>query len=491
MTNSFYLGRKWNPEKRRFGRGEVTYDLRSHQTLLAPTGGFKGASFEIPNLLRLTGVSLVSLDPTGQNYFVTRRWRSTVSDITLLDPFNLCGPDAGFNPLAWVQSFDDAAAIGECLQEIKEDAREPIFQESSADFLTGLCWLEVCEAKAEDRTPTLQNVFGLLNGDYTKAAKRMVESGNFELASCGGRFTENHRTNQGIIATAAASTRWLRSEAMRRSLSVEKGIDWRRLKGPKPLTVYVVLPADKLVTVGPGWLRLVTVCAINTLYRLGTGEGLHTVFMLSEMARLGHLKPVLSALGDGRKYGIRFAPMVWQDMGQIKRVYGEHGATTIIGNSGCLLAFAPGPCDIETAEFLSKSAGSVVGSRLSASDDPQGGPTRITIGEHEERSWSPDRIRDLPECHGLVWKTNNAKPQPIVCPPYWELDECRGKFDRDPYHPGPYPVVFGRPRSIGRSAGRVMAGLLALVIAASSYALDHKPAIERPAHHQTTHPARR
>jgi type IV secretory pathway TraG/TraD family ATPase VirD4 len=177
--------------------------------------------------------------------------------------------------LLWAQGFDDCQSLGECLQEVKDDAREPVFPEGAADFLTGLCWLEVGEAKAENRTPTLENVFGMLTGDYTAAAKRMVESGDYQLASCGGRFLENNRTNQGIMATAIASCRWLRSEPIRRFFSVDKdqSFDWARLKGPKPMTVYVVLDADKLTTVGPGFLRLVTVCALNTLYRLGKQKG--------------------------------------------------------------------------------------------------------------------------------------------------------------------------------------------------------------------------
>jgi type IV secretory pathway TraG/TraD family ATPase VirD4 len=107
---------------------------------------------------------------------------------------------------------------------------------------------------------------------------------------------------------------------------------------------------------------------------------------MSEMAQLGHLKPVLAALGQGRKYSVRLAPMVWQDMGQMARVYGEHGATTILGNSGCVFAFAPGAVDNETAEFFSKAAGAHWVAELSAADDPQGGPARVNICRRSQSS---------------------------------------------------------------------------------------------------------
>jgi hypothetical protein len=310
-------------------------------------------------------------------------------------------------------------------------------------------------------------------GDYTAAAKRMVATGDFQLASCGARFTVDNRTNQGVVATAVASCRWLRSDAMRRSLSVAKGIDWARLKGLRPLTVYAVLDADKLETVGPGWLRLVTVCALNTLYRLGKQKGLTTLFMLSEMAQLGHLKPVLSALGRGRKYGVRLGPMVWQDMGRISRVYGEHGATTIIGDSGCVFAFAPGPVDNETAGFLSKAAGFYAVRSLSAVDDPQGGGTRVTLSEAMQPLWSPEAIRSIPQFHGLVWQAGDAKPRPVYCPPYWDKvlnPDLQGRYDADPYH-APAAAKPRMARKDGNTA-RAAAVVLALLASGSWWALS-------------------
>jgi hypothetical protein len=70
-----------------------------------------------------------------------------------------------------------------------------------------------------------------------------------------------------------------------------------RLHGPKLVSLFVILDADKLATFG-GWLRLVVVSSLNTLYRLS--GGLHTVFMLSEFAQLGKMQPVIAALGEGR-----------------------------------------------------------------------------------------------------------------------------------------------------------------------------------------------
>jgi len=367
-----------------------------------------------------------------------------------------------------VRGYVDAAAIGDCLQDMKAEVQDPVWQDNSADLLAGLCLWEIREAKRLRRTPTLEHVRGNLTGDLPAIAAKMVATGDFILASLAGRFTQDNRTIQSIVTTAAASTRWLLSEPMRRSLSVANGFDWARLRGPKPVTVFIVLPADKLETFA-GWLRIVIVSALNTLYRLGASE-LRTVFMLSEFAALGKLKPVISALGQGRKYGIRLAPMVLQDVGQLRSVYGTHNATTVLGNSGCLFAFAPAPCDNETARFLSESAGEhgVIG--LGASDDPHGGGVRINVSERNEKLWPPEKIRSIPEFHGLMWKSGGGQPQPVWCPPYWEIPELKGRYDPDPYHPG--STNSGRPRilrhvlrtmvGVALAAAAVIAGLVML-----------------------------
>lgn len=85
------LGHEWNIWKDgRKGR-PVPYTQNRHITIFGPTRSGKGVCLEIPNLLRLKGLSIISIDPKGQNYAVTGRWRSTVSEVALLNPLNVPG----------------------------------------------------------------------------------------------------------------------------------------------------------------------------------------------------------------------------------------------------------------------------------------------------------------------------------------------------------------------------------------------------------------
>jgi type IV secretory pathway TraG/TraD family ATPase VirD4 len=105
-------------------------------------------------------------------------------------------------------------------------------------------------------------------------AAQMVAFGGPQIASLAARFTEKSREIDSVVSTADTQTRWLLSGPMADDLSVENGIDWSRLKGPKPVTVYVIIPAEYLDThAGSVWLRLVITCAFNALYRRGGTGG--------------------------------------------------------------------------------------------------------------------------------------------------------------------------------------------------------------------------
>jgi hypothetical protein len=105
---------------------------------------------------------------------------------------------------------------------------------------------------------------------------------------------------------------------------------------------------------------------------------------------------------------------------------------------------------------------------LGASDDPQGGPPRINFSERIERLWTPEQVRGIPEFHGLVWQSGSAQPQPVYCPPYWEIKELKGRYDPDPYHPGSNGGgISGRFARAATGAALIAAVVVAGVVALS------------------------
>ena len=456
------LGVAWDLRTGRTG-APVGYDGERHLCLLGPSGCGKGVRLEIPNLLQLTGVSIVSIDPKGQNAAITAAWRRTVGDVLVLNPFGLLTdeyPDlasVGFNPLAMLDPdsprfFEDAAAIGEAL--IKIEGNDPHWSESAQGLTVALVMWEVQTARRENRLPSLENVRDLLTepeemeaGRDGKAhlvtglratARKMVEDGDFQIGSLASRFLRDANELDSIKSTADTQTRWLLSTPMREDLA-KNGIDFGQLKdGPRPTTVYVILPAEEL-EFHSVWLRLVISCALRALYKRGGEEGYRTLFLLSEFAQLGHLKPVSAALGQGRGYGAQLFPVL-QDVNQLRGIYGRDHGETFLGMSGATFAFTPN--DVETAEWMSKRSGeqSRMGVTASDSDGPEG--ARVSYQEQRRRNFPAGDLFNIPEGHGLVWYAGRSAPVPVYAPAWWEIEACRKRGRPDPYY-----------RKSGRSSG--------------------------------------
>jgi type IV secretion system protein VirD4 len=434
---SISLGLEWDIwNKGRKKGGPVPYAENRHITIFGPTRSGKGVCLEIPNLLRLRGGSIISIDPKGQNAAVTARWRRKVSDVVMLNPLDVLGlGSTGFNPLAALDPrsprfFEECSNIAEALIKI-DTSGDPFWTESARSLTLALVMFEVKLAHGAGRLPSLENVRAMLTGDLAATAGEMIATGDFQIASLAGRFTQNNKTIDSIKATADTQTRWILSGPMRADLA-KNGIDFAALK-KKPVTVYVILPPEHLQTFSV-WLRLVVACALNALYRQG-GGGLRTLFMLSEFAQLGKMESVSACLAQGAGFGIQLCPVL-QDINQLRAIYGKDEANTFLGMSGATFGFCPN--DYETAEWMSKRSGEVNEPDLSAGDDPQYG-ARATWRPQRRRLLMPDDLHNIPEFHGMVYFAGQSWPRPVYAPPYWDArdnPDLAGRYDPDPYHAG-------------------------------------------------------
>ena len=139
------LGRHYEEATQNVG-DLITYKGERHWLLFGPNGTGKGTRFLVPNLLTLTDRSIVAFDPKGELAATTADYRSTVSHVVLLNPFNVLGlGSAGFNPLAALDPespyfYDDAAALGEALIQI--ESKDPHWSNSAQGLIVGLIMWE-------------------------------------------------------------------------------------------------------------------------------------------------------------------------------------------------------------------------------------------------------------------------------------------------------------------------------------------------------------
>jgi hypothetical protein len=113
--------------------------------------------------------------------------------------------------------------------------------------------------------------------------RRLAEAGDFQIGGLAGRFTETSREIAGIVATANTRSRQL-CPSRCVPIRAATALTFATLKDPPAKNAFVILDAGTLETFSV-WLRLVSACTVSALYRRG-GEGLRTVFMLSEFAGL-------------------------------------------------------------------------------------------------------------------------------------------------------------------------------------------------------------
>jgi type IV secretion system protein VirD4 len=445
------LGRHYDEAARSVG-DTIYYNGERHLLLFGPNGTGKGTRFLIPNLLTVTDRSIVVVDPKGELAAVTADYRRMVSDVVMLNPFDVLGlGSAGFNPLAALDSgspyfYDDAAALGEAL--IKTESKDPHWSESAQGLMVALImWEKLRNGDAAHlenvrELLTAPDTFETFTGDNGRphermtgglrfTATQMILDGGYEIASLASRFA-GRDTNElaSIRSTSDTQTRWLLSKPMRDDLK-KPGVDFRKLK-ERPTTVYVILPAERMRTHST-WLRLVVVSALRALYRPG---GLRTLFLIDEMPALGHLGPLEDAFGLVRGYNVQIAG-ICQDLAQLKSLYNERWES-FLANAGVVQGFAPN--DLTTADWMSRRAGqtTLVATNTSETMSPATGQM------NEGTSWTqisralylPHELMGFTEGTGLFWLAGMANGVRYFAPPYWKIASCAKRAEPNPYHQG-------------------------------------------------------
>jgi len=139
----------------------VTWEGESHLLTVAPTRTGKGTMQIIPNLLQYKG-SCVVLDPKGEMYEATSKWRrENVGPVYALNPFNMpITPPEGkieqfthaFNPLDTVTDNLSATKLAEMVFPRNDDDRSAFFDSEAIGFLSGVIEFFALYGTPEQRT---------------------------------------------------------------------------------------------------------------------------------------------------------------------------------------------------------------------------------------------------------------------------------------------------------------------------------------------------
>jgi type IV secretion system protein VirD4 len=348
-TSGLIVARAWLGFIRHRGDGAVL--------VFGPMGSGKGTGIVLPNLLTYPGACIVT-DPKGENLAVTGRWRATLGPVWRLDALNPANAHR-FNPLGLIRvgthhEADDAAMIADML--IVPESSEQHWDTSSKALVTAI--IRHVVQTLPPRLQTLSSVRQLLaagSDEFTELLQQMAASPTASIAEEGRVTLASLGSDEmtSITKNAAKALGFWSRDRIGGMLTGASDFDFMDMHR-QTMTVYIVVPEDKLPVYKP-FLRMMMGCALAAAVR---GKELPTplhkpLLVIDECPALGYLEALASGLGYLRAYARTI--LVFQDLGQLKRIYGPHGARTFMAASGCQVAL--NVSDNETANELADSIG--------------------------------------------------------------------------------------------------------------------------------------
>lgn len=299
-----------------------------HLVTVAPTGAGKGVGCIIPALLTWRGPAIV-IDPKGENYAVTAsRRRAMGQRVHVLDPFGItdCLQRASLNPFDMLgtprtAAVDDMRVLADAAMQMKALSRnEDAYWDSRAQQLITDAIRYCCRHLAQ---PTLADVRMIVEdydqiSSFDRHSPQVRVSHPEATASFAPAGMSTERTRICITSVAVDHLSFITEGAVAGSL-FNSTIDLKKVERGDPMTIYMVLPPDKLASHGK-LLRLWLVTLLNTLSKRTRAPARPTLFLVDEAAQLGELKQLVSAITLMRGYGLR----VWsffQDISQLRSTY--------------------------------------------------------------------------------------------------------------------------------------------------------------------------
>lgn len=334
----------------------------SHGIVFAGSGGFKTTSVTIPTALKWGG-GLVVLDPSSEVApMVLEHRRKAGRNVIVLDPAT---PAVGFNALDWIGRFggskeEDIVAVATWIMTDNAravSARDDFFRASAMQLLTALI-ADVClSGQTDEKDQTLRRVRTNLSEPEPKLRERLTRiyeqsESNFVRENVAVFVNMTPETFSGVYANAVKETHWLSYPNYAALVSGDSFTTDALADGVADVFIALDL---KVLEAHPGLARVVIGSFLNAIYNRSGDVAGRTLFLLDEVARLGHLRIIETARDAGRKYGISLT-LIFQSIGQMREAYGGRDASSKWFESASWISFSA-INDPETADYISKRCG--------------------------------------------------------------------------------------------------------------------------------------
>ncbi|MCB1316121.1 MAG: type IV secretory system conjugative DNA transfer family protein [Leptospiraceae bacterium] len=311
-----------------------------HLFTVAPTGAGKGTGCIVPALLRYAGPIIV-VDPKGENYAVTaRRRRELGQEVILLHPFEIVDTQQRhrFNPLdladprsdRFVEDVATLSGLATSGNAQNYHSKDLFWREMGKTLITAVI-LDIM-TMPDSEVATLSAVRQFINSPLEvlrERSKKWQEAEHQELRRLVGMLSNPaDETLGGYVAFAMHQLDFIKGKQLEEHLSASD-LDLNKVLDGAPLTIYLVLPPDKLES-HAGLLRLWIGTLVSVITRRRKIPAKSTLMLIDEAAQLGELRELRQAITLLRGYGVRVWTF-WQDMSQLQNLY-AHDWETILNN---------------------------------------------------------------------------------------------------------------------------------------------------------------
>jgi type IV secretion system protein VirD4 len=313
----------------------TTRETSRHALISAPTGTGKTWSIFYPTLMHWTHSAIVHARKDEVINF-TAGWRSTFSDIVILDPTSMSS--ACYNPLdniRWdgIYAIRDAQNVVQHLAAStggKDGEGNATFVETAKDFATVALIYLVTHAPVPER-----NFAGFRKAlaDGPALAEKMQNNqhphshvrGEIARSATALYSNPSERFIGGVEGTIRSWLRVYQDTVLAYITSKSDFCPSDLMCGPRPVTLYIRLPPTESDRLAP-FVRLFMSQMMDELMaeegfdREGNPKLWHLGWILDEFWRLGRVDAIHGALADMRSYRHRMLIGV-QSLGQIIDLY--------------------------------------------------------------------------------------------------------------------------------------------------------------------------
>ena len=351
--------------------GELIEDHGTHLIAIAGTGQGKGRNLAIPNLLHDDSPAIV-LDVKGELASVTARYRRDVMghEIVVLDPWGRTAfKPSSFNPLDVIergpQIADDCYQLASLLSPPSAGRlNEYFWTERSEAIIAGVIGLVLTDPDETQRTLSrVQDHIGGSDPAYKLAVlldqqeKAMLPFSYQQIAA----FLSTPEITRGCIQSTALSALRVMAGGLVQAATETTSFDVNAIVRGDPVTVYIVVPPANLVS-HAALLRLWISAFLTLIFRREAAPSKPTLILLDEIAQLGPMEQIKTAVTLTRSYGVRVA-MFLQAYSQLIGMFpNEH--ETIFEN--CSTVITMGLPRRSTAAAMATALGDVSAEALAA-----------------------------------------------------------------------------------------------------------------------------